>query len=404
MPEGARFCSSVRPAAGQPGRRAPGGHGAVRRPGRLHHAVRDRAIPSRSRTWSTAASSGSCTTSTTFGGRVDKIIGDAIVALFGAPVAHEDDAERAVRAALRMQETLAAYRGRASARRSQVRIGVNTGEVLVGALRAGGDYTAMGDVVNTAQRLQTAAAARRGRGRARPPTPPPARSSRYRVARRRSTPRAARSRSRPGSPSSRCCRPGYRPRRVADARSSAATPSSACSATPIDAAVERRRGPPRCCCSARPASARPAWPRSWPPCARVRPRRPGARGPLRALRRGQRVVAGRRGAAPGLRHRARRRRCRRPSRAAPTRWPARWAEPADVARGRARRQRAALPDGLRGPAARDRSRSGPARRPPGPCSPSSRRSARTSPSWSCSPTCTGPTTLVLELLDALLDA
>ena len=41
-----------------------------------------------------------------FGGRVDKIIGDAIVALFGAPVAHEDDAERAVRAALRMQETL----------------------------------------------------------------------------------------------------------------------------------------------------------------------------------------------------------------------------------------------------------------------------------------------------------
>ena len=42
-----------------------------------------------------------------FGGRVDKIIGDAIVALFGAPVAHEDDAERAVRAALRMQHTLA---------------------------------------------------------------------------------------------------------------------------------------------------------------------------------------------------------------------------------------------------------------------------------------------------------
>ena len=42
-----------------------------------------------------------------FGGRVDKIIGDAIVALFGAPTAHEDDAERAVRAALRMQETLA---------------------------------------------------------------------------------------------------------------------------------------------------------------------------------------------------------------------------------------------------------------------------------------------------------
>src|SRR3954451_23812879 len=46
---------------------------------------------------------------TSFGGQVDKIVGDAIVALFGAPVAHEDDAERAVRAALRMQETLAEH-------------------------------------------------------------------------------------------------------------------------------------------------------------------------------------------------------------------------------------------------------------------------------------------------------
>jgi class 3 adenylate cyclase/tetratricopeptide (TPR) repeat protein len=91
-----------------------------------------------------------------FGGRVDKIIGDAIVALFGAPVAHEDDAERAVRAALRMQGTLRAYADSLGLG-VQMRIGVNTGEVLVGALRAGGDYTAMGDVVNAAQRLQTAA-------------------------------------------------------------------------------------------------------------------------------------------------------------------------------------------------------------------------------------------------------
>ncbi len=94
---------------------------------------------------------------TSFGGRVDKIVGDAIVALFGAPVAHEDDPERAVRAALRMQETLRVRVPDLDAP-VQMRIGINTGEVLVGALRAGGDYTAMGDVVNTASRLQTAAA------------------------------------------------------------------------------------------------------------------------------------------------------------------------------------------------------------------------------------------------------
>ncbi len=91
-----------------------------------------------------------------FGGRVDKIVGDALVALFGAPVAHEDDAERAVRAALQMQRTLSRLRDEHH-HRVEIRVGVNTGEVLVGALRAGGDYTAMGDVVNTASRLQTLA-------------------------------------------------------------------------------------------------------------------------------------------------------------------------------------------------------------------------------------------------------
>lgn len=93
----------------------------------------------------------------TFGGRVDKIVGDAIVALFGAPIAHEDDAERAVRAALRMQSTLAHF-AEEHGESIRMRIGVNTGEVLVGSLRAGGDYTAMGDVVNIANRLQTMAA------------------------------------------------------------------------------------------------------------------------------------------------------------------------------------------------------------------------------------------------------
>src|SRR6266567_468700 len=71
---------------------------------------------------------------TAFGGRLDKIVGDEIIALFGAPIAHEDDAERAVRAALRMQETMQ----RVAAEMGipvQVRIGVNSGEVLVGAMR-----------------------------------------------------------------------------------------------------------------------------------------------------------------------------------------------------------------------------------------------------------------------------
>lgn len=91
-----------------------------------------------------------------FGGRVDKVVGDAIVALFGAPVAHEDDAERAVRAGLRMQQTIAAV-GADVGHAVQMRVGINTGEVLVGTVRAGREYTAMGDVVNTASRLQAAA-------------------------------------------------------------------------------------------------------------------------------------------------------------------------------------------------------------------------------------------------------
>ena len=96
---------------------------------------------------------------TDFGGRVDKLLGDGILALFGAPVAHEDDPERAVRAGLRMQETLArtmAHSTRDGAVDIRMRVGINTGEVLVGTL-AGTEYTAMGDVVNTASRLQSMA-------------------------------------------------------------------------------------------------------------------------------------------------------------------------------------------------------------------------------------------------------
>jgi class 3 adenylate cyclase len=89
-----------------------------------------------------------------YGGTVEKFIGDAVMALFGAPVAHEDDPERAVRAALAIRDWV-----RMSGEDLQVRIAVNTGEVLVllGARPAQGEGMAAGDVVNTASRLQSAA-------------------------------------------------------------------------------------------------------------------------------------------------------------------------------------------------------------------------------------------------------
>ena len=92
------------------------------------------------------------------GGRVDKIVGDQIMAIFGAPTAHEDDAERAVRAALQMQRTLTCYAEEVAVPIA-MRVGINTGEALVGTLRALGEYTAMGDTVNVASRLQTIAQA-----------------------------------------------------------------------------------------------------------------------------------------------------------------------------------------------------------------------------------------------------
>jgi class 3 adenylate cyclase/tetratricopeptide (TPR) repeat protein len=91
-----------------------------------------------------------------YGGTVDKYIGDNVMALFGAPVAHEDDAERAVRAALGMQEAMTEINERVPEGVTfALRVGLNTGEVLAGAV--GDDYTVVGDTVNVASRLQTAA-------------------------------------------------------------------------------------------------------------------------------------------------------------------------------------------------------------------------------------------------------
>src|SRR5436190_6640874 len=96
-------------------------------------------------------------------GLLEKFMGDAVLAVFGVPRSHEDDAERAVRAALEMQAILSELnRGFAAEGKPTLamRIGVEAGEVLVDLERAGGarDRMLTGDAVNTASRLQSAAA------------------------------------------------------------------------------------------------------------------------------------------------------------------------------------------------------------------------------------------------------
>jgi class 3 adenylate cyclase len=94
-----------------------------------------------------------------FGGVVEKFIGDAVVGVFGAPVAYGDDADRAVRAALTVRDTIEAMDDADPRLDLKVRIAVNTGEalVIVNARPALGEAMVTGDVVNTAARLQTAA-------------------------------------------------------------------------------------------------------------------------------------------------------------------------------------------------------------------------------------------------------
>src|SRR5262252_860869 len=94
-----------------------------------------------------------------FGGTVEKFIGDAVMAVFGAPVAHEDDPERAVRAGLRILEAIADLNDADAGLGLAVRVGVETGEAVValGAAPELGEGLVTGDVVNTASRLQGAA-------------------------------------------------------------------------------------------------------------------------------------------------------------------------------------------------------------------------------------------------------
>lgn len=100
------------------------------------------------------------------GGRIDKHIGDAVMGLFGTPTAREDDAERAIRAAINIQAEVQKWKQdfdssltdrQPQSQNIQLRIGINTGPALLGTVGTIGEYTAIGNTVNVSSRLQQAA-------------------------------------------------------------------------------------------------------------------------------------------------------------------------------------------------------------------------------------------------------
>src|SRR5688572_11242190 len=99
-----------------------------------------------------------------YGGRIDKHIGDAVMALFGTPTVREDDPERAIRAALQIQNEVQTWKKefgnslyRQQSQNIQLRIGINTGPALLGQVGTIGEFTAIGNTVNLANRLENAA-------------------------------------------------------------------------------------------------------------------------------------------------------------------------------------------------------------------------------------------------------
>src|SRR5207253_6222483 len=97
-----------------------------------------------------------------YGGNIARLMGDGVLAFFGAPTAHEDDPERAVRCGLdlvRAIDELDASNHISEADKLRVRVGINTGPVVVGMVgtESASEYTAMGDAVNVAARMQALA-------------------------------------------------------------------------------------------------------------------------------------------------------------------------------------------------------------------------------------------------------
>ena len=91
-----------------------------------------------------------------YGGTVEKFIGDAVMAVWGTPVAREDDAERAVRAGLELVEVVGALGGQVGAPELAMRVGIVTGQAAV-TIGVEGEGMVAGDLVNTASRVQSAA-------------------------------------------------------------------------------------------------------------------------------------------------------------------------------------------------------------------------------------------------------
>src|SRR5213596_2030851 len=101
-------------------------------------------------------------TVTRYDGTIARLMGDGVLAFFGAPVAHEDDPVRAVRCGLDMARAVDELSAELNAKEPidlRVRVGINTGPVVVGVVgtESASEYTAMGDAVNVAARMQASA-------------------------------------------------------------------------------------------------------------------------------------------------------------------------------------------------------------------------------------------------------